>query len=279
MKTGVVRAFSLPLNAIVGSSLLTFVLIASLAGAAFSPYGPLEADFLNRFALPSAKHWFGTDEYGRDIFTRIATGTFISLRVSVAAVTAAVIAGTIIGAVAGYFGTWLDRIAVVILDSIMAFPGLLLVLGIMAATGPGEYGIVFALAVAYTPPIARIVRGTFYSLKEKEYVTASRLIGNSEIVTMLRHVLPNCATPVIVMSTSIFTAAVLSEAALSFLGLGVPPPAPSWGSLLADSRNYLGLNPWMGIFPGLAVTVTLLSVNLIGDALRDRWDLRMKALR
>ena len=163
----------------------------------------------------------------------------------------------------------------VCLDSIMAFPGLLLVLGIMSAQGPNELGVVLALGVAYMPTIARVVRGTVYATRSREFVDASRFIGNPEHVTIFRHVLPNCITPIVIISTSVLTAALLSETALSFLGLGVPPPAPSWGSMLADSRNYLGLNPWMGIFPGLAIMVTLLSINLLGDALRDRWDVRL----
>ncbi len=263
-------------NALIGSVGLITILLASIVGMLASPYDALEMDFLNRFAMPSAIHWFGTDEYGRDVFTRIAYGTFVSLRVSLAAVAFAVSAGTVIGAITGYFGGWLDRLAMVVIDSIMAFPGLLLVLGIMSALGPNEAGIIIALGIAYTPLITRVVRGNVYTLREREFVDASRLIGNSEAVTIFRHVLPNCITPVVVISTSIFSAALLSETALSFLGLGVPPPAPSWGSMLADSRNYLGLNPWMGIFPGLAITFTLLSINLIGDALRDRWDPRFK---
>lgn len=263
-------------NGFVGGSLLFIVIALSLLGIIFSPYGTIEADFLNRFAAPSLSHWFGTDEYGRDVFTRVASGTFISLRVSAIAVTLAIVSGVLIGAVSGYFSGWLDRIAMVIIDSIMAFPGLLLVLGIMSALGPNEAGVIIALGIAYTPSIARIVRGSILSLRETDYVEASRLIGNSELTTLFRHLLPNCISPIVVISSSIFTAALLSETALSFLGLGVPPPAPSWGSMLADSRNYLGLNPWLGIFPGVAITLTLLGINLIGDALRDRWDPRMQ---
>lgn len=262
-------------NAVIGLTGLGLVLLVALLGAVASPYGALETDFLNRFATPSASHWFGTDEYGRDVFTRVAVGSFITLRVSLVAVLLAVSVGVLIGATAAYFGGWLDRAAMIVNDSIMAFPGLLLVLGIMAALGPNEVGVILALAIAYTPPITRVVRSSVYATRAKEFVTASRIIGNGQLTTLFRHVLPNCTTPVIVIATSVFTAAVLSETALSFLGLGVPPPAASWGSMLADSRNYLGLNPWMAIFPGIAITVTLLSINLIGDALRDRFDLRM----
>ena len=266
-------------NALIGLSLLGLILSIALIGTLLTPYDAVETDFLNRFALPSLTHLFGTDEYGRDVFSRVAAGAFISLRVALASVTIAIIAGVTVGGITGFFGGWLDRILMVFIDSLMAFPGLLLVLGIMAALGPTEVGVIFALGVAYTPSITRIVRGTVLSLREKEFVEASKLIGNSDMVTLFRHILPNCITPIIVVSTSIFTAAMLSETALSFLGLGVPPPAPSWGSMLSDSRNYLGLNPWMGIFPGIAITMTLLAVNLIGDALRDYFDPRMRSER
>ncbi|MBL4639336.1 MAG: ABC transporter permease [Kordiimonadaceae bacterium] len=266
-------------NALIGLSLLGLILSIALIGTLLTPYDAVETDFLNRFALPSPMHLFGTDEYGRDVFSRVAAGAFISLRVALASVTIAIVAGVTVGGITGFFGGWLDRILMVFIDSLMAFPGLLLVLGIMAALGPTEVGVIFALGVAYTPSITRIVRGTVLSLREKEFVEASKLIGNSDMVTLFRHILPNCITPIIVVSTSIFTAAMLSETALSFLGLGVPPPAPSWGSMLSDSRNYLGLNPWMGIFPGIAITMTLLAVNLIGDALRDYFDPRMRSER
>lgn len=263
-------------NAVLGATGITLVLLVALLGTIVSPYSALDTDFLNRFAMPSSVHWFGTDEYGRDVFTRVAVGSFVTLRVSITAVLIAVGAGVFFGATAAYFGGWLDRTVMVIGDSIMAFPGLLLVLGIMAALGPNEFGVVVALAIAYAPPIMRVVRSTVYSTREREYVTASKIIGNDDMTTLFRHVLPNCISPLIVTATTVFTAAVLSETALSFLGLGVPPPSPSWGSMLADSRNYLGLNPWIAVFPGIAITVTLLSINLIGDALRDQFDLRMR---
>lgn len=266
-------------NALIGTSLLFLVLAVSLCGLVLSPYNPIEADFLLRFQKPSLSHWFGTDEYGRDTFTRVAYGTFISLRVSLLVVVFSLSLGAFLGALTGYFGGWIDRIIMIVIDAFMAFPGLLLVLGIMSALGPNEAGVIIALGIAYTPIIVRIVRGTVLSIREKEFVEASRLIGNSELKTIFRHILPNCITPIVVVGTSIFTASILSETALSFLGLGVPPPAPSWGGMLADSRNYLGLNVWMGIFPGVAITVTLLAINLIGDALRDLWDPRMRNLK
>lgn len=270
------RSSALRFNSLSGTLLLSLVLFTSLAGVVFSPYDAVEADFLGRLAAPSPEHVFGTDEYGRDVFTRVAAGTFISLRVAIAAVTFAICSGVFTGAVTGYFGGWTDKFVMVVVDSLMAFPGLLLVMGIMAAIGPDETGVILALGIAYTPVIARVVRGTVLSLKEREFVQSSLLVGNGNFLTLLRHILPNCISPVVVIATTVFTAAILSETALSFLGLGVPPPAPSWGSMLADSRNFLGLNPWMGIFPGLAIVTTVLAINLIGDGLRDRFDPRMR---
>lgn len=265
-------------NILVGGGIVAGIILISALGIIISPYDPIEADFLNRFSLPSPAHLLGTDEYGRDVFTRIVTGAFISIRVSALSVMAAIILGSLTGAITGFFGGWVDGVAMVVIDSIMAFPGLLLVLGIMSALGPNEAGIIFALGIAYTPSVTRIVRGTVFSLREKEFVEASKLIGNSDFTTIYRHILPNCITPITVIGTTIFTSAMLAETALSFLGLGVPPPAPSWGGMLADSRNYLGFNIWLGIFPGLAIMVTLLGVNLIGDALRDSLDPRMRNL-
>ncbi len=268
----------LRLNALIGGFGFASLILFSLLVMVFSPYDPIETDFLNRFSGPSAAHWFGTDEYGRDLMTRIAHGAFVSLRVSALAILLAMLIGAVIGLPSGYFGGWLDKTLMVIVEAIMAFPGLLLVLGIMTALGPNEAGVIIALGISYSPPIARVLRGTVFSLREKEFVESSRLIGNNELTTILRHILPNCISPLTVIATSIFTAALLSETALSFLGLGVPPPAPSWGGMLADSRIFLSLNAWMGILPGLAISVALLSVNLIGDALRDTFDPQMRNL-
>lgn len=262
-------ANSLPAALVTGLVMLAGILLAAAAGLLVSPYDPVGVDFLNRFQGPSAAHWGGTDEYGRDIFTRTAAGTFASLHVSALAVAGAVLGGVALGTLTGWFGGWVDRLGTVVFDSLLAFPGLLLVLGIMTALGPGHVSVVLALSIAYMPVVARIVRGSVYDLKHREFVEASRFFGNGPVAIILRHVLPNTTSPLIVISSTIFTAAILSETALSFLGLGVPPPAPSWGGMLADSRTYLALNAWMAIVPGTALVLTLLSVNLVGEGLRD----------
>lgn len=161
-------------------------------------------------------------------------------------------------------------------DALLAFPGLLLALGLLTALGPGKYGVVLALALAYMPSVLRIVRGSVLSLREKEFVEASRAMGHSEIFIVFRHVLPNCLAPLIVLTTSMFGWVLLSESALSFLGLGVPPPAPTWGNMLASSRGYISQAPWLGIFPGFCISFSLLGINLLGDALRDRLDPRTR---
>jgi peptide/nickel transport system permease protein len=248
----------------------------ALMGLVWSPFDPLKIDLIARFQAPSAAHWLGTDEFGRDVFSRLLIGARTSLWVSLLTVTVAVLAGTVIGMLAGYLRGWTDRVLMMFNDALLAFPGILMALGIMAIIGASKYGIVLALGIAYTPSVVRVVRGTVLSLRELEYIEASRVIGNSELYTMLRHIAPNCLAPLCVLATSMFGWALLSESALSFLGLGVPPPAATWGNMLASSRPYIASAPWLGVFPGLFICLTLLAINLFGDALRDRLDPRMR---
>ena len=201
-----------------------------------------------------------------------------SVWISLVTVAAAVTGGTIIGLLTGYLRGWTDRILMAFNDALLAFPGILLALGLLAVIGANKYGIILALGLAYTPSVARIVRGAVLSLREKEFVEASRVMGNSEIFTMVRHILPNCVAPLTVLATSMFGWVLLSESALSFLGLGVPPPAPTWGNMLASSRSFIAQAVWLGIFPGLCISLTLLGINLLGDAVRDRLDPRMRGV-
>jgi peptide/nickel transport system permease protein len=187
--------------------------------------------------------------------------------------------GTTIGLFSGYMRGWTDRIIMAFNDALLAFPGILLALGLLAVVGANKYGIILALGIAYTPSVARVVRGTVLSLREREFIAASRVMGNSELFTMARHILPNCIAPLTVLATSMFGYVLLAESALSFLGLGVPPPAPTWGNMLAGSRPYIGQAMWLGIFPGLCISLTLLGINLLGDAVRDRLDPRMRGAR
>jgi peptide/nickel transport system permease protein len=164
-------------------------------------------------------------------------------------------------------------------NALLAFPGILLALGLLAVLGANQYGIILALGIAYTPSMARVVRGATLSLREREFIEASKVMGNGELYTMARHILPNCIAPITVLATSMFGWAILSESALSFLGLGVPPPAPTWGNMLAAGRPFIQQAVWLGLFPGLCIALTLLGINLLGDALRDRLDPRMRGLR
>jgi peptide/nickel transport system permease protein len=265
-------------NGLVGVTLLSLIVVLALIGAVATPYDPLVLSFEDRLVPPSAAHWLGTDQFGRDTFSRLVAAAGTSLVVSLLTVVLALSGGTLIGALSGYLGGWVDRAAMTVNDALMAFPGILLALGIMAVIGPRRYGVVVALGLAYMPNVVRIVRGVVLSVREKEYVEASRALGNSEWYTVFSHVVPGCTSALTVIGTSIFGGALLSESALSFLGLGVPPPAPTWGGLLADATLYMDKAPWLSIFPGLAISVTLLAINLFGDALRDRFDPRMSRL-
>lgn len=265
-------------NALIGLTLLGFVTLLALIGAVAAPYDPLVLSFEDRLVPPSTDHWLGTDQFGRDSFSRVAAAAGTSLIVSALTVVFAVGAGTLLGAITGYTGGWFDRVTMTIVDAFMAFPGILLALGIMAVIGPQRYGVVLALGLAYLPNVVRIVRGVVLSVREKEYIEASRAAGNSGLYTIVSHVVPACISPVTVIGTAIFGGALLTESALSFLGLGVPPPAPTWGGLLSDATLYMNVAPWLSVFPGLAISITLLGVNLFGDALRDRFDPRMRQL-
>lgn len=262
-------------GAALGAAFLGLALLMALAGALATPYDPLALDFAARLAPPSWAHWLGNDQFGRDVLSRLLSAAATSLLLAVLAVLLALAIGVPLGAVSGYFGGVLDRAIMTVVDAIMALPGLLLALALMAALGPSKWGVSLALGLAYSPSVIRVVRGAALSVREKEYVEASRAMANAHGFTVLRHVIPNCVGPVTVLATALFANAILAESALSFLGLGVPPPSPSWGGMLSDARAYVGAAPWLAVFPGVAIAVTLLGVNLVGDAVRDRLDPRM----
>lgn len=264
------------LNASIGLALISVFLLAALLGSLWTPYDPLLVNFAARLQPPGAEFWLGTDQYGRDTFSRILVGARESLTISSLSVAVAVTAGTVIGAIGGYFGGMTDRAIGTVMDALIAFPSLLLALGIVAAVGPGKYGVIVALGISYAPGVARIVRATVMSLRGKDFIDSARALGNSHTSTLIRHVLPNCIAPVAVIGTSLFATALLSESALAFLGLGVPPPNPTWGGMLADTKQFATSAVWLVLAPGLAISATLLAVNLLGDALRDFFDPRME---
>lgn len=268
----------IPLNLLIGGLLIGFVLLLTWISIFWTPYNPSELNFPVKLAPPSAAHWLGTDEFGRDIASRIMVGAQASVSVGFLTIVLTVLFGATIGLISGYARGWPDRILMAFNNVILAFPGILLALSLLTVTGANLPGIVLALSLAYTPAMARVVRGAVLSLREAEFVEASRVMGNSETYTVLRHVLPNCVAPISVLATSMFGTAILSESALSFLGLGVPPPAPTWGNMLASGRPFIAQAVWLGLFPGLCISLTLLGANLLGDALRDKLDPRMRNL-
>lgn len=272
-------SFKPSLNALAGGAIIGTLFIVSVVSLVWTPHEPLSLNFADKLKPPGGTHWLGTDEFGRDVLSRLMAGAATSVGISLMSVGCAVVLGSLAGMLAGYLRGHADRVLMAVNDALLAFPGILLALALLAVFGANRYGIIAALAVAYTPSVTRIVRGTVLSLREREYVDASRVMGNSELWTMLRHVLPNCVAPLIVLTTSMFGWALLSESALSFLGLGVPPPAPTWGNMLAASRPYFENATWLSIFPGLCISATLLGINLLGDALRDRLDPRMRGAR
>jgi peptide/nickel transport system permease protein len=266
-------------NAWVGGLLMASVMGFAAVGTFWTPYDPLALDFSARLQPPGPEHWLGTDEFGRDVLSRLAAGAATSCWISLLSVSCAVAMGTLLGVLTGYLRGWVDRITTAFTDALLAFPGILLALGLLAVFGANRYGIIAALAIAYTPSVTRVVRGSVLSLREREFVDASKVMGNSEAYTMVRHIMPNCLAPLMVLATSMFGWALLSESALSFLGLGVPPPAPTWGNMLAASRPHFEHAVWLGVFPGVCISLTLLGINLLGDALRDRLDPRMRGVK
>ena len=267
----------LRLNAVAGCGLVGVMLIAVCLGTFWTPYNPIAIDLKHTLAPPSGAHWLGSDEFGRDVLSRALVGARISVSIAFEAMLGVVVIGSLLGLAAGFLRGWTDRILMTVFDAILALPGILLALALIAVLGPGRRSIVLALTIAYLPAVVRVVRSTVLSIREREYIQASKLAGDSMVYTMARHVLPNALPPVILLATSVFGWALLSESALSFLGVGVPSPAPTWGNMLSASRPYMEHAAWLSIVPGLCIAFTLLGVNLFGDALRDWLDPRRDA--
>ena len=263
--------------AAIGIALVGFFVAVALIGSVWTPHDPLKINILQRMKPPGAAFLLGSDEFGRDVLSRLIAGARNSLLIAVLTVTAAVGCGALLGLVAGYARGRVDRLLMMVNDALLAFPGILLALGLLAVMGPNKYGIVLALALAYMPSVVRVVRGSVLSVRAREFVEASRVLVNSETYTAWRHVLPNCVAPLTVLATAMLGWVLLAEGALSFLGLGVPPPEATWGNMLAASRPFIGQAAWLAVLPGLCISLALLGVNLLGDALRDRLDPRMRS--
>lgn len=265
-----------PLAAI-GLVLLVVFVICALFAPWLAPQDPAALDLQGRLLGPSAAHWFGTDELGRDILARTLYGARISLVVAVSVVGISLAIGLVAGCLAGFYGGWLDTVInVYVMNAFLALPGILLAIAFVAFMGPGLWNVILALAISGWVGYARLVRGQVMAVKEREFVEAARALGASDLRILSRHVLPNMIQPLIVQAAIGMATAVMAEATLSFLGLGVPPPAASWGAMLNDARSHLFDSPHMVFFPAMAVMLCVLSFNFIGDALRDYMDPRTR---
>lgn len=262
-------------NVVIGASVfLVFVLAAIFAGF-LSTQSPTRLYPANRLKPPSAQNYLGTDEFGRDIYSLVLHGARISLLVGGVTMVFTSLGGIVIGLIAGYYRR-LDLVIMRFMDGLMAFPAILLAIALMAARGPGVWNVIFALSVVYMPRTAMLIRSTVLSIRELDYVQAARGLGRRDLSIAFRHILPNCVGPLLVQGTFIFAYAVLAEAILGFLGVGVPPYVPSWGNVIASGKNVIREAFWVSLFPGLALTLAGLSLNLLGDGLRDTLDPRLR---
>jgi len=260
---------------IIGAALLSIVVFAVIVLPLVMDLQPTRSQMRLRLRPPGWPHLFGTDNFGRDLMARVIVGAQISLVVGFCTVLITGILGTLIGLWAGYV-RWTDNVIMRVMDAMMAFPAVLLAIGIAAALGPSLTNVMIALGITYTPRTARIVRASVLVVRELDYVEAARAAGAGHLRLVFRHILPNCLSPLLVQLTFIFAYAILAEAALSFLGIGPPPPTPTWGAIIADGRSLVREAPWICLFPGIAISATVLGLNLIGDGLRDALDPRMR---
>lgn len=271
------RSFKKSKISLIGAGIVLFFIVLAVFGPAIAPQGMNEQDLTKRLLAPSGQHWFGTDDFGRDIFSRVVHGARISLWVGLFSVVLSVIVGSVLGIVAGYYGKWIDTIISRIFDIMLAFPSILLAIAVVAVLGPSLQNALIAIAIINVPNFGRLIRSKVLSVKEEEYIVAAKAIGMRDMRILFSHILPNSMTPIIVQGTLAIATAIIEAAALGFLGLGAQAPAPEWGKMLADARIYLLKAPWTMIFPGLAIMLTVLGFNLMGDGLRDALDPKMKS--
>jgi peptide/nickel transport system permease protein len=260
--------------AVIGLAIILLLLLVALFGPLLAPYSPLEMVLADQFLPPSSQHWMGTDEFGRDIFSRLLVGSRQSLMVGLVSVTIGALVGMTIGLLAGYWGGAFDMVSQRVLDIMLAFPDLLLALAIVAVLGPSLVNVMIAVGVGSVPVYARLVRAQVLSLKQKEYVESAHASGSLPARIIFIHILPNALSPLIVMASLGIAGAILAGAALSFIGMGAQPPSAEWGSMLSSGRSYLRHEWWIATFPGIALAITALGFNLLGDGLRDALDPR-----
>ena len=263
-------------GALVGLAVVVFFLLMAMLAPWLAPHDPLATSWSAVRAAPSAAHWFGADELGRDVLSRIIWGARASILAGVVSVSISLALGVPIGMLAGYVGRWVDALISRITDAMLACPFLILAIALAAFLGPSLTNAMIAIGISATPIFIRLTRAQVLAAKSEDYVEAARALGNPHLRIALRHILPNIVAPLIVQATLAIAAAVIAEASLSFLGLGQQPPAPSWGSMLNTARNYVDQAPWMAIWPGLSIFLLVLSFNLLGDGLRDALDPRHK---
>lgn len=261
---------------LLGLLLSVLVIGAALLGPPLAPFAPTQQDILARLSGPSAVHWLGTDQFGRDVFSRILYGFRSSLEVAFASVGIALILGAPLGILAAYNGGWLDRVTLRVMDVLLAFPIILLAIGIVALLGPSQWNAALAIGIVYIPIFVRLTRGPALVLRASDYVQAAQALGAGVGRVVLRHILPNLASVILVQTTLALSTAILVESSLAFLGLGTQPPNPSLGQMLAEGRAYLTLSPWTSLFSGLAILLASLGFNLLGDVLRDTLDPRLQ---
>ena len=261
--------------ALVGGFLIILFIITAFVGPLLLSQDPNEVQVANKLQPPSAEHWFGTDNYGRDIFTRIIYGMELTLRVGFLSVAIGGAVGVVFGIVAGYYGGWIDTVIMRIMDVLLAFPGILLALAIVSVLGGSLRNVIIAVAIYSVPAFARIVRGSTLSVRKLEYIDAVRALGASDTRIIFKHILPNIMSPIIVQATLRIATAILTASGLSFLGLGVQPPTPEWGAMMSDGRNFIVDAPHIILFPGLMVVIVVLAFNIFGDGIRDAMDPKM----
>jgi peptide/nickel transport system permease protein len=255
-----------------GAAVTLGLVVTAALSLVYTPADPLAMSITGRLQAPSGAHPFGTDQFGRDVLSRIMTGAVTSIAVGVIAVGIGAASGILLGLVGGWIGGWIDEALMRLVDAVQGFPAILAALLFTAVFSPGMVVSMVAIGIAFVPAFARLTRGSVLELREREFVVAARALGGGDARLVVRHILPNALPPLIVQATTSFPVAILAEAALAYLGLGTQPPHPSWGLMLREAQNFLSFNPWFAVFPGGAIALTVLGLNLLGDGLRDLLD-------
>lgn len=264
--------------AMIGLAILIMLALGAIFADIICDYDTMviKQDIANRLQGPSAQHWFGTDEFGRDIFSRVVYGTRISLLIGFVAVAIAMVIGVLLGAFSGYYGATVDNIIMRLMDILLSIPQIILAIAIVAVLGNGLFNLMLAVGISSIPHYARIVRASVLSVKDQEFIEAAKAAGSSDLRIIFKHIIPNCLAPIIVQATLGVAMAILTAAGLSFVGLGISPPTPEWGSMLSSARSYIRDYAYMTMFPGLAIMITIFALNVLGDGLRDALDPKQK---